>query len=321
MNKSSSVSDFPDLAWRDLQLADVDAIAQLVDLCLKSDAGYAHGLSTMDDDTDRFIRETYLPAAPGMSTGGFDAGGRLMAFASVYPVETAEHYRVSMTGCVHPDRRRRGIGTHLLAWSTNAARRLLESHPSDRPHVLQVSSEFLTETATYLLERHGFEQRFKEYIMRRDLKAPISEAHFPQDAQIKAWAPALVDQFYAVYKESYQTRPGFIPRGRDELTAWTGVDGKGFRPQLSFMVFDVERPIGFICCDEEWVIQVGVLPERRRKGIGSALVNEALSRFKALETDFVMLHVNENNIIAYQMYTRCGFEMVGQRARYMRLLK
>ena len=49
-------------------------------------------------------------------------------------------------------------------------------------------------------------------------------------------------------------------------------------------------------------------------------MNEALNRFRATGMDFVMLHVNVNNPIAVKTYVRCGFEVVGCRARYKKII-
>ena len=68
-------------------------------------------------------------------------------------------------------------------------------------------------------------------------------------------------------------------------------------------------------------MQIGVLSEWRGRGIGAALVNEAMLRFRASGAGFVMLHVNVNNPAASRLYARCGFEAVGQRARYARMLR
>lgn len=309
------------LNWRALDGSDMDAIASLVDLCYRTDAGYVHGLTTFDDDVTAFITEMYLPTAAGVSTGAFDTQGRLVAFVSVNLEHTAEEYRASIVGHVHPDFRRQGIGSYLLTWSVEEARTLLRTCPTDLPHVLQVSTESLTEGDTRLYEQRGFEQRFAEDIMRRDLKAPITEARFPEGVRLKTWSPSMAGRFYAAYRASYRTRPGFLAPSREEWTTWMDTDGEGFRPQHSLIAFVDDRPIGFICCDDEWVIQIGVVPDWRRRGIGSTLMNEALIRFRAAGTDFVMLHVHVNNAEARAMYHRCGFERVGRRARFLRDLK
>jgi ribosomal protein S18 acetylase RimI-like enzyme len=47
---------------------------------------------------------------------------------------------------------------------------------------------------------------------------------------------------------------------------------------------------------------------------------EVLRRFQAAGGDHVLLDVNVNNPRAARVYTRLGFERVGQRGRYVRML-
>jgi len=79
-------------------------------------------------------------------------------------------------------------------------------------------------------------------------------------------------------------------------------------------------PVGFIVCADGWIVQLGVPPEWRNRGIGSALMIEALTRFRASGTDQVLLDVNINNPGAARLYERLGFRQVGRRARYTRVL-
>jgi ribosomal protein S18 acetylase RimI-like enzyme len=103
--------------------------------------------------------------------------------------------------------------------------------------------------------------------------------------------------------------------------AWLETDDDAFRSELSLLATQDDLPAGFIVCDERWIVQMGVRPDRRGRGIGSALVIEALKRIRAAGGDHVLLDVNVNNPSAARVYTRLGFERVGRRARYIRGLK
>jgi ribosomal protein S18 acetylase RimI-like enzyme len=80
------------------------------------------------------------------------------------------------------------------------------------------------------------------------------------------------------------------------------------------------RPVGFIVCSDEWIVQVGTRPEWRGRGLGSALVVEALRCWHAAGSERMLLDVNANNPTAARVYTRLGFEVIGRRARYVRAL-
>ncbi len=271
--------------------------------------------------TDAYILEHYLPAQPGSSIGAFEMDGRLVACAATQPTHTANEYRTTIVGQVHPDHRRRGFGTLLLRWSISEAGRLLASCLSDRAHVLQLTTEMLTEEAARLFERHGFAQQFAEDVMRRDVSAPLPDTLLPTGIKFTPWAPTLVSQFFAVYQAAFRERPSYPDSSQEEWLAWLETDADDFRPETSLLATHDDIPAGFIVCADRWIVQMGVRPEQRGRGIGSALVIEVLQRFQAAGGDHVLLDVNLNNPGAARVYTRLGFERVGQRARYMRGLK
>ena len=305
------------LSWRSLQPFDVEAITTLATTCLAADGGLPLGA------TDAYIHEHYLPPQSSSSIGGFDVDGRLIACAAIQPTHTANEYRVTIVGQVHPDHRRRGFGTFLLRWSTAEASRLLAACPPDRAHVLQLTTEMLTEDAALLFERHGLTQQFAEDVMRRDLPDPLPDVLLPSGIRFATWAPALADQFFAVYQVAFRERqrPGYPAWSQEKWLAWLETDDDDFRPDLSLLATHDDIPSGFIVCADMWIVQMGVVPEQRRRGIGSALVIEALKRFRAAGCDHVLLDVNVNNPGAARVYTRLGFEQVGRRARYIRGLK
>jgi len=99
-----------------------------------------------------------------------------------------------------------------------------------------------------------------------------------------------------------------------------GTEDDDFRAELSLLAYQDDVTVGFIVCADGWIVQLGVRPEWRERGIGSALMIEALERFRAAGDDHVLLDVNINNPDAARLYERLGFRQVGRRARYARVL-
>jgi mycothiol synthase len=149
---------------------------------------------------------------------------------------------------------------------------------------------------------------------------PPLDALLPSGITFATWVPALAGQFYAVYQAAFRERPGYLDRSQEEWLAWTATDDDDFLPELSLLACHDGIPVGFITCAEACVIQLGVRPEWRDRGIGSALLNEALRRFRAQGVDHMLLSVNVNNPSAARVYTRLGFERVGRRAKYVQVL-
>lgn len=68
--------------------------------------------------------------------------------------------------------------------------------------------------------------------------------------------------------------------------------------------------------DEVHVLNVAVAPDLRRRGIGRALLEEALARGKASGAALATLEVRRSNTAALGLYTALGFRAVGVRPNY-----
>ncbi len=97
-----------------------------------------------------------------------------------------------------------------------------------------------------------------------------------------------------------------------------------FRPDLSYIANINNRNIGFIATDNDpalpdthgFIIQVGVIPEWRRRGIASMLTTRCLEALHADGKYGVILHVNQNNPGAIGLYERLGFKTVRTRGAF-----
>ena len=316
VNESPVLPTDSDFSWRSLQAADVGAVRELAASCLDADGGLALGAE------ETFITKYYFPAAPGASIGAFEQGGQLVACAAVHPDHSAEAYFAMIVGQVHPSLRHRGLGRNLLSWSIDQAGGLLAASPPDRAHILQIRTESLTVEAASLFERYGFVQQFAEDVMCRELSDSDTDILLPVDIQFATWESALVDQFFIAYQESFRDRhrPGFPSWSQEEWVAWVEPEDEEFHPELSLLVFQEDLPIGFIVCAENWIVQMGVVPEWRGRGIGSAMLMEVMASYREMGVDRVLLDVNVNNARAARVYAKLGFKVSGRRARYEKVL-
>lgn len=76
--------------------------------------------------------------------------------------------------------------------------------------------------------------------------------------------------------------------------------------------------IGRVAADEGEILNVGVHPGWRRRGVARALVRTLLDALAAGGARQVYLEVRESNAAARQLYAGYGFGEVGRRARYYR---
>jgi [ribosomal protein S18]-alanine N-acetyltransferase len=123
------------------------------------------------------------------------------------------------------------------------------------------------------------------------LAVPLSVLHaccFPQDP----WDPKAVCEILRM--------PGFFGR-----IAW-----------------EIDDPIGFALAiglgKECEVVALGVVPERRRAGTGTALLESICSDARNIGAHSVVLEVAADNIAARALYARNGFVQTGGRRNYYR---
>jgi ribosomal-protein-alanine N-acetyltransferase len=102
----------------------------------------------------------------------------------------------------------------------------------------------------------------------------------------------------------------------------------------AFLVAEVERKlVGYIMCKIEYgfsnfkklgfvkkghVVSVAVLPENRKKGIGRALIEEAIAGVKLKKSDELYLEVRCSNTEAIRLYEKLGFVIKQRLKAYYR---
>lgn len=64
------------------------------------------------------------------------------------------------------------------------------------------------------------------------------------------------------------------------------------------------------------ITNVAVLPEYRRKGIGSRLIETVIKKASELNLSLLTLEVRKSNIAAQGLYSKYGFDIIGERKRY-----
>ncbi|MEJ3744688.1 GNAT family N-acetyltransferase [Actinomycetes bacterium KLBMP 9797] len=298
------------LTWGPLSAADAADVAGLAERCHAADGGVA----------EVTIHRYAEPGA--ITTGGRTASGALAASAVVRRVGE----RAVASGLVDPGYRSQGVGGRLLDWALGAASALTAGSSSggagessggagEAVTGVTVETEALTPAAERLFASRGLRRVFAEDVMRFDLVGSEPPAiAFPPGVRLDAWSSETAGRFFAVYEAAFRDRPGFPGWPAERWVAWTAGDDE-FRPQWSVLAVDGDADAGFVTCADGWIVQVGVRPEWRGRGLGAALVAEALRRMRDAGAGTALLDVNVNNP-AGALYTRLGFTTVSRRAKF-----
>ena len=302
------------LSWRWITRADLAALVDLSNACFLADGGL-HFLFEPDSIGDRFF-----PDAPGTTIGAFAADGRLAACAAAHLGEGSGSRRAMLVGHVRPDQRGQGIGTYLIRWGQVQAQSLLSGSANDQP-VMQIATESLTEAARRLYQTHGFENVFDSLVMGRDNDLPLPDCPLPPGVTLTNWQPILADQFFQAYDTAFRERPGFPgwTTAAEWVDSWTN---DNFRPEWSLLARADNVPLGFLLGTSNtrhgFVMQVGVVPTQRRRGLCSALIVETMRRMQAAGAVSTQLTVHVDNPGAIKTYAKLGFATIGRRARFER---
>lgn len=305
---------FAGLTWRPIAIADLTALVALAVECQLADGG----LAFLNEPGN--LKERYFPDAPGAGIGGFTADERLVACATVHLARKSNVERAVIIGQVRPEWRHKSLGAYLMRWSQMQAQSLLTATPADK-RLLLVATESLTESAHRLYRAHGFESVFEEPVMQRDLRQPLPDCPLPDDMTLTTWRPEVTEQFFQVYEAAFRERPGFPGYSATEWISDYN-ENENLQPEWSLLARVGDLPVGFVMASAEspggYVVQIGVIPGQRRRGLASALLVETMRRMQAASKSTAQLAVNINNPGAIQTYTALGFATFGRRARYER---
>jgi mycothiol synthase len=321
-NKTSHPSppDLAGLTWRQITRDDLAELVELASTCLMADGGLGWMF-----EPDALINR-YFPDAPGTAIGAFTPGQHLVASATARLGGDSSRQQVTIAGLVRPDLRNRGIGAYLMHWSQVQAQSLLAGVPANQ-QVYQVATESLTEPADRLYRASGFERVFDELVMSRDLLLPVPDRGLPPDVTLINWQPNVAEQFYQAYHAAFHERPGFPGWSAAEWIA--RVTDNDLIPEWTLLARAHSVPLGFVigCIDLTtnppggFVWQIGVIPTQRRRGLASGLLVETMRRMQAAGASTAQLTVHTNNPGAIQTYAQLGFETIGRRARYERMVE
>jgi mycothiol synthase len=311
------------LNWRKITPDDLDALVQLAETCRRADGGIAF-MNEPGHLKRRFFGDGPAAAIGAFSTGSLAPGelvaGTLMACATARVAPGSPANQAVLSGLVHPDLRRRGLGTFLMNWSHDQARRLF-SAAGQAGGSLKIATESLTDPADRLYRTHGYEPAAAFLLMGRDLTRPLPDRPFPAGVTVAEWQPGLERPFYLAYHAAFRDRPGFPGWSDEQWIAWTADDN--LRPDWSLLAMAGDQSLAFVTAGIEHgvacIFQVGVIPAQRRRGLASAVLVETMRRQRAAGQTSTELTVNYlNNPGMILTCRRLGFETTGRRATYER---
>jgi mycothiol synthase len=240
---------------------------------------------------------------------------------------TREDHRIALEGRVHPDWRRRGVGTALLDWQL---RRGAEVHRRDHPELpglLTVSVFPGMGPLEFLVRRTGFTAERWYADMERPLTG-LPEVPPVPGVSLVPYTEDRDDEVRRAHNAAFTDHHGSAERDETAWRAWfTGQ--RAFRPGLSVLALIDGAVAGYVLTyvydadtratgvQQAHLGQLGVLRPARGRGIASAAIVAALRAGAAAGCDTAGLQVDtENPTGAFGLYRRLGFAPVRTRVQW-----
>jgi mycothiol synthase len=251
-----------------------------------------------------------------------EVDGRLVALAGVERMVRDDTPMYKIDGEVHPDYRRRGIGTWLFDWTIGRSKTRAAVEDPDAKVKLTSWIEERAVGAVALLEGAGFEPVRHFFLMRRIGLDDIPDAPMPEGLEIR---PVTEDQRLAILEaENEAFRDHWGHREMTASTYTTTYSRLELDTDLWVVAWDGDQIAGVV---QNWIYpdeneRLGVRRPWRRRGLARAITAASLVRLREAGMDDAMLGVDSENANgALALYESLGFREESRAAAYRRDLE
>lgn len=237
-------------------------------------------------------------------------GDRIVAYGAFLQREHVDVY-------VHPEFRGRGIGAALLAWSERRAVEQLA--PGETIRLGQVVTADHG-GARSLLERAGYAPVRTYWRMEMALGAAPPPPAWPEGIRVRTFDLERDSRaVHALVEDAFADNERRETHSFEEWQAYM-IDREAFEPGLWFVAEADGELAGVVLCPdyeaEGWVRQLAVARAWRRRGLGTALLRQAMSEFRRRGRDTIGLVVDSwNRTGAKELYERAGMHVAREHTR------
>jgi len=283
---------------------DVDAVVALVAACEIADLGRAE--VEPEDVRGDWRRPSFDLARDSIAVLAAD---RLVAEAEVFGGRAY--------GVVHPDHRRRGIGSWLLRWTETRASQ------AGVATLKQIVSD-TDRSSVELLTRSGYEPTYTAWILRIDLEDPPDPPSLPAGILLRPFVSGRDDRdVYQLIEGAFRELSNYEPEDFDEWAAHT-LRRSDFEPSLLHLAADDDDLVGAALCleleGEGWVEHLAIRRSHRRRGIGRALLRHAFAEFHRRGRRTCGLSTNSESG-ALTLYESAGMRVASSYTAYVKDLR
>jgi mycothiol synthase len=242
--------------------------------------------------------------------------GRIVAYAAFVRGDYVDVY-------VHPEYLGRGAGKRMLEWSERRA--LERTAPGEEVRVGQVIISSAN-GARSLLEAHGYEPVRIYWRMSMPLGEQPPRPVWPEGVLVRTFDQERDTRaVYALVQDAFGDNERHTAESFEEWQAFM-IEREAFEPGLWFIAEADGEIVGCVLCpdydDEGWIRQLAVARDWRRRGLGTALLHQAMSEFFRRGRKELGLVVDSwNRTGAKELYENAGMTVAREHTRYEKTLR
>jgi len=215
-----------------------------------------------------------------------------------------------------------GIGTYLLAWSEERAKKVLNELAPDLRFALQVGTYREANNSKRLFEDAGYRHIRSSYNLQIDMDTPPAIPEWSAGIRWRTFDPDRdLEAVYRAKVEAWRDHFGFVEEpfeeGLQRFKHFT-TDYEGFDPTLWFLAMDGSEVAGFCLCrdrtytstDVGYINFLGVRRIWRKRGLGLALLRHAFGELYRRGKRKAALDVDAQSLTgALRLYENAGMHV------------
>jgi mycothiol synthase len=281
------------------------------------------------DDLLEELSDPHLDAA--LDTIGLWSDGLMVGYGKAQaPDHVVDVHRVHAEGTVHPEWRRRGLGSAIVAWQGQRAGELHSQRQPGAAGELNIQVIATNLGAERLLISNGFEAGRYFFQMRRPFDTPIEPVAIPDGLRVVAYDPSYDEALRLAHNEVFLDHWGSTPRDPESWKTWyTG--SRAFRPSVSFLILDGDQIVAYsngyeypadtdvTGVRDVWIGQVGTRRTHRGRGLARLALTRTMTEAARTGYERTSLGVDaENPTGALGLYESLGFTTSSKLITYRR---